>query len=106
MPTLIAISRDSGYADRLRKYRVVCDATEIGRISDGESAEFAVSPGAHRLVLKVDWCSSEEVHFNIGTDQVVHFSCGSSLRGFRLFLAMYYVLFARARYLWLRPSSN
>jgi hypothetical protein len=106
MPTLIAISRDSGYADRLRQYRVMCDGAEIGRISNGESAEFPASPGAHSLVLKVDWCSSNEVRFSIGTGQVLRFGCGSSLRGLRLFLAIYYVLFARERYLWLRQNGT
>jgi hypothetical protein len=105
MSTLIAISRDTGYADRLRKYRVICDGAEIGRISEGTSTEFAISPGPHCLLLKVDWCSSNEATFSIGTDQVLRFSCGSSLRGLRVLLAIYYLLFARKRYLWLRQDG-
>jgi hypothetical protein len=81
MPTRIAISRDTGYADRLRRYRVVCDGAEIGQIVNGTSAEFTVSPGAHRLILRVDWCSSNEVQFTIAPDQALQFACGSSLRG-------------------------
>jgi hypothetical protein len=103
--TAISISRDSGYADRLRVYRVLCDDAEIGRIANGASANFEVSPGAHRLILRVDWCSSNEVNFTIGNGQTVGFACGSTLRGFRLFLALYYIVFARSRYLWLRQGG-
>jgi hypothetical protein len=103
--TAISISRDSGYADRFRAYSVVCDDAEIGRIRNGTSANFELAPGTHRLMLKVDWCSSNEVSFTIDAGQKVSFSCGSNLRGFRVLLAIYYIVFARTRYLWLRRGG-
>jgi hypothetical protein len=102
---LVAISRDTGYADQLRDYRVVCDGVELGRISAGASREFTVAPGTHRLLLKIDWCTSNEVAFSIGAEQVVRFSCGSNLRGLRLLLAFYYATLGRRRYLWLRQDG-
>jgi hypothetical protein len=107
--SIVSISRDSGYADRLRVYRVICDDVEIGRIANGKSGDFAIAPGAHRLILRVDWCSSNELAFTVGNDQTARFSCGSNLRGFRLLLALYYIVFARTRYLWLTqgaPAGN
>jgi hypothetical protein len=103
---LLAISRDTGYADQLRDYRVVCDGVELGRISAGTSREFAISPGTHRLVLKIDWCTSNELAFSIGIEQLLRFSCGSNLRGLRLLLAFYYATLGRTRYLWLRQDGT
>ena len=105
MSALISISRDSGYADFRRDYRVVCDGVEVERISDGTSKEVAIKPGTHRLIVKIDWCTSNEVEFAIGHDQVLSFSCGSNLRGLRVLFAMYYATLGRKRYLWLRQNG-
>jgi hypothetical protein len=102
---VISISRDSGYADFRRDYRVVCDGVEVGRISDSMSKEFTIAPGRHRLIVKIDWCTSNEVGFTIGPDQVLSFSCGSNLRGLRVLFAMYYATLGRKRYLWLRQNG-
>jgi hypothetical protein len=37
MNAAIALSRGSGYADRLRAYRVMLDGVEVGRIRNGET---------------------------------------------------------------------
>lgn len=101
----ISISRESGYADFRRDYRVVCDGVEVARISDGMSKELTIAPGTHRLIVKIDWCASNEVGFTIGADQVLGFSCGSNLRGLRVLLAVYYATLGRKRYLWLRQNG-
>lgn len=105
MTSFITLARDSGYADRIRSYRVLLDGLEIGTISNGESKTFSVEPGAHELVLKIDWCSSNTVRFDLPEARSIRFECGSSLRGIKLFLALYYVLFARDQYIWLGPPS-
>ena len=102
---LISISRDSGYADFRRDYRVLCDDLEVERISDGMSKEITITPGTHRLMVKIDWCTSNEVGFTIDADQVLSFSCGSNLRGLRVLFAMYYATLGRKRYLWLRQNG-
>jgi len=58
MSASITLSRGTGYADRLRSYRVMLDGKEIGRIGNGETKSFPVGPGQHELVVKIDWCSS------------------------------------------------
>jgi hypothetical protein len=40
----VTIIRDSGYADRVRRYKVVIDGVVAGHVSNGESKEFSVSP--------------------------------------------------------------
>jgi hypothetical protein len=102
MTTTISVSRDSGYADRLRDYRVLLDGTEIGRIGNGGQKSFEIAPGHHVLIIKVDWCRSNIVSFDLADGKSAQFKCGSSLRGWRLVLTFYYATVGFRNYLWLR----
>jgi hypothetical protein len=104
MTTTIAVSRDRGYADRLRDYRVLLDGSEIGRIGNGGEKSFEFAAGRHLLMMKVDWGRSNILSFEVGADQSIQFRCGSSLRGWRLVLALYYATFGFRNYLWLRAE--
>jgi hypothetical protein len=101
MATTISVSRDSGYADRRRDYRVVLDGAEIGRIGDGGQTSFDITSGRHQLMLKIDWCRSNIVVFDLAEGQSAEFKCGSSLRGWRQALLLYYAIFGFRNYLWL-----
>jgi hypothetical protein len=104
MPTTISVSRDSGYADRLRDYRVLLDGAEIGRIGNGAAKQFEVPSGQHQLMIKIDWARSNIVAFDISENQSARFLCGSNLRGWRIVLAIYYMSFGIRNYLWLKPE--
>jgi|HubBroStandDraft_6_1064221.scaffolds.fasta_scaffold383430_2 hypothetical protein len=104
MATTIAVSRDRGYADRLRDYRVLLDGGEIGRIGNGGQRSFEIAAGRHQLMMRVDWGRSNVLTFEIGPDQSVKFRCGSSLRGWRLALTLYYATFGFRNYLWLKAE--
>jgi hypothetical protein len=104
MPTTISISRDRGYADRLRDYRVLLDGTEIGRLGNGAAKTFEIPAGQHQLMIKVDWGRSNIVAFDAGESQSARFLCGSNLRGWRIVLALYYATFGFRHYLWLREQ--
>jgi hypothetical protein len=104
MPTTISVSRDGGYADRLRDYRVLLDGAEIGRIGNGAAKRFEIRSGQHQLMIKVDWGRSNIVAFDIGENQSARFLCGSNLRGWRIVLAVYYMSFGFRNYLWLKPA--
>ena len=104
MATTISVSRDSGYADRLRDYRFLLDGVEIGRVGNGGDRSFEVAAGRHQLMMKVDWGRSNIVSFEVGLDQTMKFRCGSSLRGWRLTLTFYYATFGFRNYLWLRAE--
>jgi hypothetical protein len=105
MSASITLARGTGYADRLRAYRVMLDCREIGRIGNGETKLFPVAPGQHELAVKIDWCSSNDVSFSLPSDQSLAFLCDSTLRGLKLFAVLYYALFARKKYLWLRRAD-
>ena len=82
----------------MRAYTIVLDGHVIGEIANNQDVELQVSPGQHSLFLKIDWCMSQVVNFEIN-GEIAFFECGSSLRGFRLLLAIFYLTILRKRYI-------
>src|SRR5579871_3897995 len=105
MPTL-KIFRDSGYADRLRAYKIVLDDTEVAEIRDGETKQIPVSEGEHSLRIRIDWCGSDTKQFTVVADEDPVFQVRSNLRGVRVLLMFWYLLFARDSYLVLRELPH
>ena len=98
---MIRIKRDSGYADRIRAYKIVLNGNVIGKIKKGQIVELDLPPGNHQLYIKIDWCRSNSVDFE--TDgSLVEFVCGSNLRGIKLLFAKVYIIFLPSRYIWLK----
>jgi hypothetical protein len=95
----VKIHRQNQFADAARVYQIYVDGEKKGEISRGESEDFFVTEGAHRIQLKIDWCASPEIEFEAQTEEIVEFDCGNNTKGF---FAMYYILFAPNDYLWLR----
>jgi hypothetical protein len=104
MTATIVVRRDSGYADRLRDYRILIDGVEIGRVGNGATQDFQITSSPHQLMIKVDWGRSNIVDFDIGEGQTVRIVCGSNLRGWRIVLALYYATFGFRSYLWLKAE--
>ena len=73
---MIIIKRCKGAGDKLRAYKILLDGTEIGKIRQGESKQFPAQEGKHSLQLKIDWCTSEPVTFDLA-DKSINFECGS-----------------------------
>ena len=88
----LTVSRDSGYADRIRKYRVLVDGTEVGRLGDGESLTVEVQPGPHTVQAKIDWCGSRVLDLAVSDSGCAVKLC-SALRGWRKFVGAFYVFF-------------
>ena len=74
---MIIIKRCTGYVDKIRAYKIFLDGTEIGVIRQGESKQFPLQQGKHTLQLKIDWCTSKLVTFDL-TDKPITFECGSN----------------------------
>lgn len=102
MTTSIFVTRANAYADHLRDYQLLLNDKEIGRIAQGETRIFNIPPGTHKLRLKIDWCGSNFIEFNITDGKCCHFECGSNLTEIKLLFSLFYVIFARNQYLWLR----
>lgn len=62
MPTL-TVQRDKGWADKIRKYRILLDGAEIGRLSEGQVLRQQITGGPHFVEAKIDWCGSRPLHF-------------------------------------------
>ena len=98
----LTLTRRSGWVDSLRKYRVVLDGRDLAFVRTGEEISLSIPPGRHALVLRIDWCGSPEVHFEAWADEEVRFECESNLRGWRVFLGLFYILLATRKYIALR----
>ena len=101
----ITIRRGKSYADRFRTYNVQVDRVTVASVRAGQSATVPVMAGQHTLGLRIDWCGSEELQFEARSGEQVTFECGSNLTGWRILLALFYVLFRRRQYLWLRRTA-
>ena len=99
---MIEISRVSNYSDRLRKYKIIVDDKEISDLKDGEIKQLELDEGNHNIYLKIDWCRSNKVDFYTPKDEIIRFECGSSIIGWKRFIAFVYITFLKNQYLWLK----
>lgn len=73
---VVRVKRNTAlWRDKLRSYKVVVDGAVIGKIRDGESADFNVNAGAHQVRIKIDWSGSRALSFDVQSNQVVFFEC-------------------------------
>jgi hypothetical protein len=72
----IRITRTSEYINCLRNYRIFLDDEFAGTIANGATRELEVSSGSHKLVLKIDWCSSPALHFEADHYNTLEFETG------------------------------
>lgn len=95
----IEVKRRKEFKDAIRAYQVELNDQAIGTIRTGESVSFNIPPGKHHLRMKIDWCSSNYLNFEITDQQTLHFECGNNAP---IFAELIYVIFLRNQYLWLK----
>lgn len=106
MPYL-TIGRSKAYADKCRKYRMLLDGEEIGRIGEGRLLHIEIAEGAHTLQAKIDWCGSRPLHFEAHSEEEVFVDVVSALRGrFTPFRLWKYLIFDTRGYLLLEQLSD
>lgn len=69
---IIKIQRGSGFADKIRNYKVFINDEQVGIISEGEIKEYNVSPGTYTISTKIDWAGSKDVIVNLKENDVVN----------------------------------
>src|SRR4051794_36798961 len=89
----LRISRDSGYADRIRAYSILLDGEHLCRLRNGETTQLPIAPGQHDIRAKIDWCKTQPIRFAAAAGETVGFRVKSSCRGWRAVLGLWYVLF-------------
>ena len=102
MPTL-TVRRDRGWSDKLRKYRVIVDGVVIGQLAEGGELRHTLDEGTHVIEARIDWCGSPTTQFDAAGDAVM--LVRSALRGWRVLLTLFYVLFNPRGYLTVEPES-
>ncbi len=68
MGSVIIERRKAVWRDRVRAYYVLIDGERAGKIASSETARFELSPGAHLVQLKIDWCGSPALTVDGGQD--------------------------------------
>jgi len=96
--TKLTVTRDKGWADRLRKYRILLDGLEIGWIGEGDMIEQQIAAGSHVIEARIDWCGSRPFRFEAQSDDI-GVVVRSALRGWRLFFFLFYIIFNTRGYL-------
>jgi len=98
--TGIRITRESGFViDRIRAYKVVLDKRVIASLHEGETKHLDVAPGAHGLHLRIDYCRSQSVRFEVQPGEIVEFTCRPNAR---MWTAPFFLTVGRTHYLSLR----
>jgi hypothetical protein len=65
----LILSRKKEWQNKARKFRIYIDGKKIDTIANGEIKEIEIEPGKHKLILKIDWCSSPEVDIEISEEK-------------------------------------
>lgn len=61
----IILQRHNEYVNSQRSYRIFIDGVAAGNIRNGETKNYPVAAGRHRVMAKIDWCGSEEIEVDV-----------------------------------------
>ena len=103
--TEVSVRRTTSYPDRLRRYKVKLDGVVAASVAAGESITLPIVAGTHAIELRIDWCGSERLGFDVQPGEHIAFECGSNLIGWRILLAPLYIALRTHQYLWLRRAA-
>jgi hypothetical protein len=62
-------------ADLMRSYSVWIDGQKVGEIRRRRRRSWEVEPGHHDLQLKIDWCQSPALGFDLAAEAEALFVC-------------------------------
>jgi hypothetical protein len=74
----------------------------VRKISANGVWKVSVPAGTHTLAAMIDWCFCRPVTFAAHPGAELVFECGTHLAGWRILLAIYYILLKSEDALWLR----
>ena len=81
----IVVTRPAGfYQDAVRRYRILVDGHEAGRLKRGEVLRHTVPAGRHDVVAKIDWSGSPAARIDVppGGTVALRVGPGSPISGF------------------------
>lgn len=98
---MLILHRDN-LLDTERNYKIIIDGQVYGKIKCGETKRIDIPTGKHIIYLKLDWCKSNKINFEILDDENIEFKCGSSLNGWRILLLFIYTTILKNKYLYIK----
>ncbi len=69
----IHITRNNDLFGIYRTLKVYIDESHVGGVKWDKSTDFSISPGKHKLVVKMDWCKSEPLEFEVGENELLEY---------------------------------
>lgn len=76
----IIIRRSSEWMNRARSFKVLIDGNETGRIGNGATETYKAEPGKHKVMCKIDWCSSREFETELKEGETVQLYVRSGMK--------------------------
>ena len=103
MKSSIKIKRNKKYGDFFRSYEIILDGKNAGNIVQNQSISIALDSGHHSLKMKIDWCDSEEINFNINPEEEIKFECENNRSSpLKVLLIFYYLIFDTSNWILLK----
>ena len=70
----VIVVRSSEFVNLFRSYKIFIDGKEIGSVSNSSSVELELESGKHIIQLKIDWCTSNQIEFEIEENETKSFN--------------------------------
>ena len=91
--SVVKITRKKTVVDSARAYEIILDGENVGIIFISQTISVPVEPGHHSLKMILDWASSEEINFSIGSGEEIRFECEPRLPIVAILLIPFYLIF-------------
>jgi hypothetical protein len=98
----LMLVRPKQWCDRLRRYRVLIDGAEVGRLAAGTELRVELPEGEHDVVAKIDWARSNRLTLTTRAGETTELEVGANARGWLLLAGIYLATAGSSQYLYLR----
>jgi hypothetical protein len=93
---MLVIRRVTSAQDREYPYRVLVDGRQRAEVGDDSTVQIGLTPGEHRVCLRVKWCGSRELPVVVLSGQIVRMECRPKAKPL---LALLYITLWRNDYI-------
>lgn len=102
----VRVHRPPQYQDYLRAYWIKVDGQQREKISVRETVTIPVESGDVLVGASVDWAKAQPLLVTLKPGEVIDVEVRGALRGWKILLASYYVLFRPGHWLELRRVDH
>jgi hypothetical protein len=101
--TVLVVRRVPSAKDREYPWRVLVDGRQRAEIGDDSTVQIGLTPGEHRVSLRVKWCGSRELPVTIQPGEIVRVECRPNAKPL---LALLYITLWRNDYIALETVNS